>query len=221
MIRSYNVVLSHEDWTLLTDKYDEEDLRVLMKIRTPSFEKMEENIIAEAYVRDPLILNELINIIKSNNRVTRVKIIENVRTKNELRALILLSAKLRGGISELLMNKGAYYISERISNGLEKWSLVIDDKIFREIILPTLKEYTYSLKIIEKDDGNLVSVKNLLTSKEFEIIYKAYKMGYFDWPKKVDLKELSEELGISKAATLQALRRAMGKLIRNYVDNLV
>lgn len=42
MIRSYNVVLSHEDWTLLTDKYDEEDLRVLMKIRTPSFEKMEE-----------------------------------------------------------------------------------------------------------------------------------------------------------------------------------
>ncbi|QXJ30855.1 helix-turn-helix domain-containing protein [Saccharolobus shibatae] len=220
MIRSYNVLLSHDDWTLQTDKYEEDELKVLIKIRTPSFEKMEENIIAEAYVRDPMVLNELINIIKSNNRVIKLKIIETVRTKNELRALMLLSAKLKGGISELLMNKGAYYISERISNGLERWSLVIDDKIFKEIILPDLKEYTYNLKVIEKDDGNLLSVKNLLTSKEFEIIYKAYRMGYFDWPKKVDLKELSEELGISKAATLQALRRAMGKLIRNYVDNL-
>nr|WP_276321699.1 helix-turn-helix domain-containing protein [Saccharolobus shibatae] len=203
-----------------TDKYEEDELKVLMKIRTPSFEKMEENIIAEAYVRDPMVLNELINIIKSNNRVIKLKIIETVRTKNELRALMLLSAKLKGGISELLMNKGAYYISERISNGLERWSLVIDDKVFKEIILPDLKEYTYNLKVTEKDDRNLLSVKNLLTSKEFEIIYKAYRMGYFDWPKKVDLKELSEELGISKAATLQALRRAMGKLIRNYVDNL-
>ncbi|MCH4815576.1 MAG: helix-turn-helix domain-containing protein [Saccharolobus sp.] len=220
MIRSYNVLLSHDDWTLQTDKYEEDELKVLMKIRTPSFEKMEENIIAEAYVRDPMVLNELINIIKSNNRVIKLKIIETVRTKNELRALMLLSAKLKGGISELLMNKGAYYISERISNGLERWSLVIDDKVFKEIILPDLKEYTYNLKVTEKDDRNLLSVKNLLTSKEFEIIYKAYRMGYFDWPKKVDLKELSEELGISKAATLQALRRAMGKLIRNYVDNL-
>ncbi|QGA55299.1 XRE family transcriptional regulator [Sulfolobus sp. E5-1-F] len=219
MIRSYSVLLSHDDWTLLTDRYDQEELRVVMKARTPSLEKMEENIIAEAYVRDPIVLNELINIIKSNNRIIKVKITETVRTKNELRALFLLSAKLKGGISELLMNKGAYYILEQISNGLERWSLVIDDKVFKEIILPSLKENTYSLKVIERDE-NILSVRNLLTSKEFEIIYKAYRLGYFDWPKKVDLRELSEELGISKAATLQALRRAMGKLIRNYIDNV-
>ncbi|WP_338599008.1 helix-turn-helix domain-containing protein [Sulfolobus tengchongensis] len=219
MIKSYSVVLTHDDWTLLTDKYPEEELRVLMKVRTPSFERMEENIIAEAYVNEPTVLTELINNIKSNNRVTKIKIIENIRTKNEIRALILLSAKLRGGISELLMNKGAYYISEYIANGLERWKIVIDDRTFKELILPDLKEITFSLKIVEKEN-NVLSVKNLLTSKETEIIYKAYKLGYFDWPKKIDLNELSEELGISKAATLQALRRAMSKLIKNYIDSI-
>lgn len=67
----------------------------------------------------------------------------------------------------------------------------------------------------------MISVKNVLTSKEAEVVYKAYKLGYFSWPKGIDLDELSQEIGISKAATLQTLRRALNKLIRNYISNTI
>ncbi len=217
MIKSYTIYLSHDDWSLLTDKYSEQELRVIMTTRIPSLEKLEENIVADVYAADPLLLNELISKIKSNNRIIKIKVLETMRTKSEIRALLLMTVKMRGGISELFMNKGAYYISEYITRGLEKWSLVIDDKTFKESILPDLKEKTYSLKINERE--NIFTVKNLLTSKEMEILYKAYKLGYFDWPKRIDLKELSEELGISKSATLQTLRRATNKLIKSFIDN--
>jgi predicted DNA binding protein len=217
VIKSYTIYLSHDDWSLLTDKYSEQELRVIMTTRIPSLEKLEENIVADVYAADPLLLNELISKIKSNNRIIKIKVLETMRTKSEIRALLLMTVKMRGGISELFMNKGAYYISEYITRGLEKWSLVIDDKTFKESILPDLKEKTYSLKINERE--NIFTVKNLLTSKEMEILYKAYKLGYFDWPKRIDLKELSEELGISKSATLQTLRRATNKLIKSFIDN--
>lgn len=218
MIKSYTIYLSHDDWSLLTDKYSEQELRVIMTTRIPSLEKLEENIVADVYAADPLLLNELISKIKSNNRIIKIKVLDTMRTKSEIRALLLMTVKMRGGISELFMNKGAYYISEYITRGLEKWSLVIDDKTFKESILPDLKEKTYSLKINERE--NIFTVKNLLTSKEMEILYKAYKLGYFDWPKRIDLKELSEVLGISKSATLQTLRRATNKLIKSFIDNL-
>lgn len=217
MIKSYTIYLSHDDWSLLTDKYSEQELRVIMTTRIPSLEKLEENIVADVYAADPLLLNELISKIESNNRIIKIKVLETMRTKSEIRALLLMTVKMRGGISELFMNKGAYYISEYITRGLEKWSLVIDDKTFKESILPDLKEKTYSLKINERE--NIFTVKNLLTSKEMEILYKAYKLGYFDWPKRIDLKELSEELGISKSTTLQTLRRATNKLIKSFIDN--
>jgi predicted DNA binding protein len=217
VIKSYTIYLSHDDWSLLTDKYSEQELRVIMTTRIPSLEKLEENIVADVYAADPLLLNELISKIESNNRIIKIKVLETMRTKSEIRALLLMTVKMRGGISELFMNKGAYYISEYITRGLEKWSLVIDDKTFKESILPDLKEKTYSLKINERE--NIFTVKNLLTSKEMEILYKAYKLGYFDWPKRIDLKELSEELGISKSTTLQTLRRATNKLIKSFIDN--
>ncbi|AOL17742.1 XRE family transcriptional regulator [Sulfolobus sp. A20] len=175
----------------------------------------QENIIAEVYTSDLLTLNNLINWIKENKRICKVKILERINTKNEVRALLLVTAKLEGGISEILINNGAFYVSENIYEGLENWFIVIDDKTFKEA-LAKLKEVTYTLKYRELEN-NLLSARNSLTSKEKEIIYKAYKLGYFNWPKEIDLEDLANQLGISKTATLQTLRRAMNKLVKTYV----
>ncbi|MEM3204366.1 MAG: helix-turn-helix domain-containing protein [Saccharolobus sp.] len=219
MIKKYTLLLTHDDWSILTDKYSEEELKVIMETRTPLLESRVENIIANVHASDTTILDELTNkIIKTNNRITKIRILEKIRSKNETRALLLLSAKLRGGISEVIMNGGAYHYSEYVSMGREKWSIISDERTFRQIMLPNLKEIAYSLKIIKED---MISVKNVLTSKEAEVVYKAYKLGYFSWPKGIDLDELSQEIGISKAATLQTLRRALNKLIRNYISNTI
>jgi len=56
VIKSYTIYLSHDDWSLLTDKYSEQELRVIMTTRIPSLEKLEENIVADVYAADPLLL---------------------------------------------------------------------------------------------------------------------------------------------------------------------
>ncbi|MGB9725037.1 MAG: helix-turn-helix domain-containing protein [Fervidicoccaceae archaeon] len=57
----------------------------------------------------------------------------------------------------------------------------------------------------------------LLSEREFLILRMAYESGYFDWPKRVKLEKLAEDLGISKATAAERLRKALEKLLRAYM----
>jgi len=60
------------------------------------------------------------------------------------------------------------------------------------------------------------SSSGLLTPLEYLVLRKAYEMGYFDWPKRCSLEQLSRDLKLSKSTTLEHLRKAVRKLIEEY-----
>ena len=64
--------------------------------------------------------------------------------------------------------------------------------------------------------GMGVSSFSTLTPLEYLALKRAYELGYFDWPKRCSLEQLSRDLGLSKATALEHLRRAVRKLVEEY-----
>jgi predicted DNA binding protein len=61
-----------------------------------------------------------------------------------------------------------------------------------------------------------LSNANDLTARQEQIVKMALDMGYFEFPKKIKLEELSERLSISAGTLSEILRRAEKNILTNY-----
>ncbi|UTF55479.1 helix-turn-helix domain-containing protein [Natronosalvus rutilus] len=74
------------------------------------------------------------------------------------------------------------------------------------------QEFSVSVRRMTELDGDL-SEETPLTETQYETIVTAHELGYFDVPRKVTLKELADELGISHQALSERLRRSHAALV--------
>jgi predicted DNA binding protein len=56
-------------------------------------------------------------------------------------------------------------------------------------------------------------VLSYLTSRQKEILILAKKMGYYEYPRKVNSEDMAQILGISKAVTIEHLRKAENRIM--------
>ncbi|MEM4822239.1 MAG: helix-turn-helix domain-containing protein [Acidilobaceae archaeon] len=59
-----------------------------------------------------------------------------------------------------------------------------------------------------------------LTTKQVRVLLVAYKMGFFEVPKKANLEDLSKFLGIKPSTLDEILRRAIKKLIESQLSSV-
>lgn len=76
---------------------------------------------------------------------------------------------------------------------------------------------------IEKDgcETRIISLRDpekedLLTERQEEILKTAYELGYFEYPKRINIKELSERLGMSISTLSEMLRKSEKKVLEYY-----
>ncbi|MBN1785849.1 MAG: helix-turn-helix domain-containing protein [Candidatus Methanofastidiosa archaeon] len=80
--------------------------------------------------------------------------------------------------------------------------------------IKSLKEHNYKVDIVKKRNFDL---NGNLTNRQKNVLKKAYDYGYFDIPKRISLKELSNEIGISPSSTDEIIKRAQKKITSTYL----
>ncbi len=76
------------------------------------------------------------------------------------------------------------------------------------------KWYRWNGKAIEScKDPEKINARDLLSEKKLEIFIKATNLGYYSFPRRISLKGLSKELGLSPSTVCIHLQKIEAKLI--------
>ncbi|NIP35481.1 MAG: hypothetical protein GWN18_11040 [Thermoplasmata archaeon] len=90
----------------------------------------------------------------------------------------------------------------------EQRSLLSFVEMFKGTDVGEITNMTFKRAAYQRKD--LLSV---LTDRQREVMVAAYRFGYYDLPKRIGSKRLSERVGLSKPTMLEHLRKAERRLI--------
>jgi predicted DNA binding protein len=99
-----------------------------------------------------------------------------------------------------------------------------DSMILYSFMVPTFEAYQAILADLTKT-GHMFIVRKIgkfeqqigvLTENQERIFWLALKSGFFDYPRQIDMTELSKKLGISPATLSEIMRRGTRRLLEHY-----
>jgi len=99
----------------------------------------------------------------------------------------------------------------KLKNGQHRIEFLIDKKQ-----LESLKKGLTNMQVLRIADS--YKTKTEITSRQEEILWKAYSFGYFKYPRGVTLTDLAKLLKISKATLSQTLRIVESKAIKMLLE---
>ncbi|MDH2902142.1 MAG: helix-turn-helix domain-containing protein [archaeon] len=94
-----------------------------------------------------------------------------------------------------------------------EWRLLLSGDDTLKKVTDRLDSQQIGFKILQL--AHLNDVKDL-TARQEQIVKMALEMGYFEFPKKIRLEELSSRLGISAGTLSEILRRAEKNILTRY-----
>src|SRR5208282_1004581 len=113
---------------------------------------------------------------------------------------------VRAGLTALYTVSQTYQ-----NNGTATWRVLIPN---RAVLKKMVKEIRVAgVNIFVENITPLISNKTL-TKKQRELLEIAYRRGFFDVPRRATLRQLAEELGVSRSTLMESLRRAEARIMR-------
>jgi len=129
------------------------------------------------------------------------------------------------------MTENVFYIKPILvdNRGVEHWELASWSREELMKFYNRVKNETYELeffKILKLKEEKIKdlyfpNVMPLLTEQQEKAILLAFEEGYYEFPRKIDLKKLSEISGLSLSAYREHLRKAEKKLLVVSLKNVI
>lgn len=155
------------------------------------------------------VMAEVLEDIKKNPLVTKVE-----TTITERGKVIGAVTTARCEICRILTDSGVFLISaESKGSGKVEWTLVVSDKNVLKNIFDHLKSKGVEgelVKLTKIDD------KESLTERQDKITHVAFERGYFDYPKRISLRELARMFEVSPSTLSEILRKGQRKIVLDY-----
>ena len=155
------------------------------------------------------VMAEVLEDIKKNPLVAKVE-----TTITERGKVIGAVTTARCEICRILTDSGVFLISaESKGSGKVEWTLVVSDKNVLKNIFDHLKSKGVEgelVKLTKIDD------KESLTERQDKITHVAFERGYFDYPKRISLRELARMFDVSPSTLSEILRKGQRKIVLDY-----
>lgn len=135
------------------------------------------------------------------------------KTKAGLRHLWLESEGCT--VCNTILAHGAFLISgKNIDSSNILYSFMVQDfETYRKIILE-LEKMGYHVNV--KKVGKFEHKKAILTEKQERLLWLAFKSGFFDYPRRIEARELAAKLGVKPSTFSEICRRALKRLVENH-----
>lgn len=137
--------------------------------------------------------------------------------------IVFLKRRPRPGYllgSNITRPGGGYIISPfEISDGKIKFAFIGDQKQVKEIIAGVEKRgLDYKVISLTDADFSLDSPLTGLTQKQRDILVSAFRLGYYDVPRKINSDVLAGHFGLRSATVVEHLRKAEKRLISGILN---
>lgn len=119
-------------------------------------------------------------------------------------------------IPKMIDQYQGFFLNARYENGVERWDFLMPSQNLNYIV-NSLKTVMTNMEIKTKKYEPIGDIE--LSEKEKEVLETAIRLGYFEFPRKVSLDELSKALNVSPSTLIYHLRRIEKKVMLNSVKD--
>jgi predicted DNA binding protein len=122
-------------------------------------------------------------------------------------------------LSSIGIENGYLFPPLGMGDGKVKFSFLGNEPQIKAF-LESIDQIEMHYKILLLSDLNFspVSPLNQLTEKQRDVLLTAYKMGYYDIPRKITSENIAKKLGVGDATVVEHLRKAEQRLMKQIIE---
>jgi predicted DNA binding protein len=155
------------------------------------------------------VMDEVLSDIKKNPLVSKID--TSVTERGKVISSVTTS---RCDICRILTDADVFLISaESRGGGKVDWTLVLSDKDVLKGIFDHLKTKGVDAELVKLTK---IDDKESLTERQDKITHVAFERGYFDYPKRISLRELARMFEVSPSTLSEILRKGQRKIVLDY-----
>ena len=210
-------VVHEDDWTVCLKDSDPRDLsisNVSSSTLSPRYDQ--ETVVVRTSDRDRYAA--LLRSLRTNPVISSAETLYSSELRRVNYFLMSVTARSDASIFSMMDKFRCIPTSVRYSEGMEYWQFMCKKSYTREVAaniraMTTVKRLELS-EVSPSILESLVMGEVLLSPQEFNSTLTAYRVGYFDYPRRADLTALACELNLSKGTVHEYLRKGVLKIVR-------
>ena len=175
------------------------------------------------------MMHEALEKAKDHDTIVSLDVFS--QTEKEIIVQSVCNCENRYKVHDILSRGGCYYLLPNpivTYEGAKHYRILAPDAEKLKKVVENLQKIgevkiTSVHPLGHVDDSffiNVVQLKKLLSEKQLRTLKRAYLEGYFHIPKKVRIRDLADDLGLSPATVYEQLAEAENRIINAVIDYL-
>ncbi|MCX8170496.1 MAG: helix-turn-helix domain-containing protein [Candidatus Bathyarchaeota archaeon] len=122
-------------------------------------------------------------------------------------------------VCNTIVSKGAFLVTAW-NSGEDKiiYTFIAPNATAAQDIISALENFNFKLRVLGMERYRRRTL--ILTEKQEAALWLALEAGFFDHPKKIGIRELSQRLKVSPSTLSETIRRGIQRLLKHYFENL-